>query len=253
MTTEKTATGTTAATTATAAKSTTALPITDFETVLTTTRAVRRRLDFDRPVPRETVLDCLRIALQAPTGGDAEDWRFILVGDPEVRRRIGEEYRRLFDLNIRPRMGKILGGGTMRAEPPKQPLEEETRRRKARVYSGAAYLAENIGRAPWLVLACATRPNPSSSIAAAVYGSVFPAVWSFQLALRSRGLGSIITTLHLRDPETVTRLLGIPEGVTQCALLPVAYTVGTDFRAAPRRAVDEVVFLDGWGRPLVGD
>ncbi|MGX4695413.1 nitroreductase family protein [Streptomyces sp. JNUCC 63] len=252
MTTEKTATGTTAAGTATAAESTTALPITDFETVLTTTRAVRRRLDFDRPVPRETVLDCLRIALQAPTGGDAEDWRFVLVGDPEVRRAIGEEYQRLFDLHVRPRMAAILDGGTMRTHPPARPLDDAARRRKERVYSGAAYLAENLGRAPWLVLACATRPNRSAEIAAAVYGSVFPSVWSFQLALRSRGLGSIITTLHLRGPETVTRLLGIPEGVTQCALLPVAHTIGIDFRPAARRPVEDVVFLDGWDRPLAG-
>lgn len=235
-----------------AGTSMTELPITDLETVLTTTRAVRRRLDFDRPVPRETVLDCLRIALQAPTGGDAEDWRFILVGDPEVRRQIGAEYRRLFDVHVGPRMAGMLQGGTMRVDPPAEPLEQAALRRRARVYSGAAYLAENLGRAPWLVLACATRPNRSAKIAAAVYGSVFPAVWSFQLALRSRGLGSIITTLHLREPEAVTRILRIPDGVTQCALLPVAYTIGTDFRPAARRPVEDVVFVDGWDQPPVG-
>lgn len=227
----------------------TALPITDFETVLTTTRSVRRRLDFDRPVPRQVVLDCLRMALQAPTGGDAEDWRFVLVGDPGLRARIGAEYLRLFDLYVRPRLPRILEGGTMRVDPPADGVDLA---RRARVYGGAAYLAENIGRAPWLVLACATRPNNSPKIAAAVYGSVFPAIWSFQLALRSRGLGSIITTLHLREPETITELLGIPEGVTQCALLPVAYTVGTDFRPAPRRPVEDVVFADRWGGPLEG-
>ncbi|GII78556.1 oxidoreductase [Sphaerisporangium rufum] len=252
--------------------------ITDLETVLTTTRAVRRRLDLARPVPRELVLDCLRLALQAPTGGDAEDWRFVLVGDPATRARIGEEYRRLFDLHVRPRLPALQAGATMRAGPPGSDpergrdlgrdgaqdlghdrdgaqdaghdLDGAARRRRARVYAGAAYLAENIGRAPWLVLACATRPNRSPKIAAAVYGSVFPAVWSFQLALRSHGLGSIITTLHLRDPAEVTRILGIPDGVTQCALLPVAYTLGTDFRPAARRPVAEVTYLDQWARPL---
>ena len=106
---------------------------------------------------------------------------------------------------------------------------------------------------PWLVLACATRPNPeldpaAAGTTAAVYGSVFPAVWSFQLALRSRGLGSVITTLHLHAAGEVARILGIPAGVTQACLLPVAYTRGVDFRPAVRRPVTEVVYWDCWGR-----
>jgi nitroreductase len=229
----------------------TAVPITDFETVLTTTRAVRRRLDLDRPVPLEVVLECLDLALQAPTGADSEDWRFVVVGDPDLKRAVGEEYRRVFDLHVAPRLPRLVDT-TAPADGHETPEEEAARRRKARVYSGAAHLAENIGRAPWLVLACATRGRPTPANAPSLYGSVFPAVWSFQLALRSRGLGSIITTLHLRDPDGVAKILGVPDEVTQCALLPVAYTIGTDFRRAPRKPVKQVAFLDRWGQPLDG-
>lgn len=218
--------------------------ITDADTVLTTTRAVRRRLDFDRPVPRQVVLDCLTIALQAPSGADAEDWRFVLIGDPAVKRAVADAYRAVFDTDVRPRLAGIVGpqGAGDGADP--------AARRRARVYAGAEYLADNLHRAPWLTLACATRPFPGPEMAPSVFGSVFPAVWSFQLALRSRGLGSILTTLHLRRPQRVAEVLGIPEGVTQCALLPVAHTKGTTFSPAARRPVSEVVFADRWGRPL---
>ena len=227
--------------------------ITDLDTVLTTTRAVRRRLDFDRPVPLEVVVECLELALQAPTGADSEDWRFVLVDDPEVKRAVGEEYRRVFDAHVRPRLPGLLSSPEEPAEPDEASGESATRARKARVYGGAEYLADNIGRAPWLVLACATRPRPTPEVTASLYGSIFPAVWSFQLALRSRGLGSLITTLHLRHPDGVARVLGVPDGVTQCALLPVAYTIGTDFRPAARKPATEVAFRNGWGRPLDGD
>lgn len=225
-----------------------ALPITDLVTVLTTTRAVRRRLDFDRPVALDVVTECLELALQAPTGADSEDWRFVVIGDPGLKQAIGEEYRRAFDRYVGPRLPGLLAGAS-------DPLAagqslEPSRVRKTRVYSSAAYLAKNMGRAPWLVLACAERPQPGPELAASLYGSVFPAVWSFQLALRSRGLGSLITTLHLRDPDGVARLLNIPRNVTQCALLPVAYTLGTDFRPAARRPITQVAFRDQWGQPL---
>lgn len=211
--------------------------LTDLDTVLTTTRSVRRRLDLDRPVPRAVVLECLRLALQAPTGADAQDWRFVLIGDPGVRAAVAAEYRRVFDRQVRPRLAGIADGGG----------------RRARVYRGAEHLAAHLHRVPWLVLACATRPNPGPWAAPSVFGSVFPAVWSFQLALRSRGLGSLLTTLHLREPAGVADALGIPAGVTQCALVPVAYTIGTDFRPAARRPLSEVVFADHWGTPLPAD
>lgn len=227
--------------------------ITDLDTVLTTTRAVRRRLDFDRPVPAAVVDECLRLALQAPTGGHAEDWRFLVIGDSDLKRQIGALYRQAFEDQVlapmrtdgaqssvvRGRLGGVAGA--------------DVGERTARMLAGAEYLADNIGRAPWLVLPCATRPSPehgASGTVSAVYGSIYPAVWSFQLALRSRGLGSIITTLHLHAADEVADLLGIPDGTTQVALLPVAHTVGTDFRPAARRPLHEVAFRDRWDEPF---
>jgi nitroreductase len=226
---------------------TTELPIVDFETVLTTTRAVRRRLDFDRPVAEETILDCLRIALQAPTGGNAQDWRFILIDDPGVKRRVADVYRDCFAEYVeRPLAAAGYDAPEVRGRLDKSPAA-------ARMLEGARYLAESIGRAPWLLLACATRPDPSadptaSGTVSAVYGSIYPAVWSFCLALRSRGLGSIITTLHLNEAARVAEILEIPDEVTQCCLLPVAYTVGLDFKPAPRAPLEDVVYRNGWGQ-----
>lgn len=218
------------------------LLITDFETVLTTTRAVRRRLDLTRPVPEASVRRALEIAVQAPTGGNAQDWRFVLVGDPAVKAAIGEVYARCFDRHVRQ---PLLGG----LDAPEVRGRLDTSPSVRRVLEGAEALAGGIGRMPWLVLACATRPSPEHGAAgtlAGVYGSVFPAVWSLCLALRAQGLGSIITTLHLHEAEAVAEILGIPAGVTQCCLVPVAHTQGTEFRPAPRRPLDEVVYLDRW-------
>jgi nitroreductase len=216
----------------------------DLNTVLTTTRAVRRRLDFDRPVARETLVECLELAIQAPTGGNAQDWRFVLVDDPLVKRAVGDVYRRCFDEFVRRPLAAGLDAPAARG---RLDRSESVRR----ILAGAEYLAENIDRAPWLLVACATRPNPehdpvAAGTVAAVYGSVFPAVWSFCLALRARGLGSIITTLHLNRADDVATLLGIPPDVTQCCLLPVAYTLGTDFRPAVRRPLEDVLFFNRW-------
>lgn len=218
----------------------------DLHTVLTTTRAVRRRLDFDRPVSRETIVECLEVALQAPTGGNAEDWRFVAIDDSDVCNQVAALYRACYDEYVRTPLD--AAGQDAPEVRGRLGLSDST----ARILAGAAYLAENIHRAPWLVVACATRPNPehdpiASGTTAAVYGSVFPAVWSFCLALRSRGLGSIITTLTQNRPEALADILGIPEGTTQCCLLPVAYTLGTDFKPAPRRPLNEVLFWNHWG------
>ena len=116
----------------------------------------------------------------------------------------------------------------------------------------AKYLAKNIGRAPWILVACATRPNPQRGAqhgtAAALYGSIFPAVWSFNLALRSRGLGSVITTLHLNQEAKVASLLDIPLEVTQCCLMPIAYTIGTNFRPVARKGIKSVIYWNGWNK-----
>jgi nitroreductase len=229
--------------------------MTDLHHVLTTTRSVRLRLDYDRPVPIEVVGECLQLALQAPTGGAAEDWRWLVVGDQGLKAELARLYLDAYleyvdkplksaagaeNATVRGRLGGVGSDGTVTA-------------RTARILRGAEHLAHTIGRAPYLVVPCATRPNPATGgpgTSSALYGSVYPAIWQFNLALRARGLGTCITTLHLHHADEVARLLGIPAGAVQVTMLPVAYTVGLDFRPAARKPVCEVAFLDRWGSAL---
>ena len=229
------------------------LPITDFETVMRTTRSVRKRLDLDREVELSVVHECLDLALQAPTGGFSQDWRFLVVTDPELRRTIAGYYEQAYEAEV----AAALQNRSLYAKKVKgrlaEPSEPSGKQRVQRILDGAEHLARNLHRVPVHVIACATRPNPERGgpgTSAGLYGSVFPAVWSLQLALRSRGLGSIITTLHLHHEQEVAELLGIPEEATQVCLLPVAHTIGLDFRAASRRSVSEVTYLDRWGDPF---
>jgi len=199
--------------------------------VLTTTRAVRRRLDLERPVEPEIILECIRIAMQAPIGADREGPRWVIVTDTEKRLRIAEIYRAV---------GRdLLAEGVEAAE------DEHMRR----VMSSALYLADVLEHVPVHVIPCVQGRFDTHTHAdtASSFGSVVPAAWSFQLALRSRGLGSAWTTLHLYQHETVAELLGIPDDVTQVALLPVAYTKGVDFKPAKRRPVQEMTHWNAWG------
>lgn len=201
----------------------------DVDYVLSTTRAVRKRLDLERPVEPGIIADCLRLALQAPTGGNRQNWRFVVVTDPELRAGIAEYYRRS-------------------ALPYLQAGQDAARTdQQHRVSSSALFLAENMHRVPVLVLPCVIgRPTEGES-QAGFYGNILPAVWSFALALRSRGLGSAWTTLHLAYEREVAELLGIPRSVTQTALLPVAYTKGLEFKPADRQPVEQVTSWNRYG------
>ena len=201
--------------------------------LLSTTRAVRRRLDLERPVEREVILDCIRLSQQAPTASNTQKWCWMVVMDPEKRKAIGEIYGR----------GKQF---IEQAKAQVDPDDAQTHR----VYDSAAWLLDHIGEAPALVIPCVEGRVPDgapSGMAAAVYGSIYPAMWSFQLALRSRGLGSTLTTIHLFFEKEVADLLDMPEDVMQVALLPVAYTKGTDFKIAKRPPPDEITHFDTWG------
>lgn len=233
--------------------SNTSLPITDFETVARTTRSVRKRLDLQRSVPLDVIEHCMDIALQAPTGGYAQDWRFLVVTEAEKRRQIAHYYHEAYQAEV----AAALADESLYAKKVKgrlaEPTESDGKARVARILDGAAHLAANLDRVPVHVIACAARPHPgrgAGGTVSALYGSVYPAVWSFQLALRSQGLGSLITTLHLKYEREIADLLSVPEDVTQVCLLPVAYTLGTDFEPAVRRGVNEVVFHDSWGHGL---
>lgn len=227
--------------------------ITDFETVLRTTRSVRKRLDLERPVELDIVAECLDLALQAPTGGYAQDWRFLVITDAELRAKIGAAYERAYEAEV----AAALANQSVYAKKVKgrlaEPADPTGKNRVKRILEGAEHLARHCAEVPVHVIACASRPHPANGAGgtvSAIYGSVYPAVWSFQLALRARGLGSIITTLHLHHEQEIAELLGIPEGVTQVCLLPVAYTIGTDFREGARKPLSDVVFHDRWGNGI---
>lgn len=206
------------------------LEITD--ALLSTTRAVRRRLDLDRPVERDVILDCIRLSQQAPTASNTQKWRWIVVNDAAKRGGIAELYR-------------SVAGAIASARAALDPDD----RQSARVYDSAEWLIERIHEVPVLVIPCLEgrlEEGAHPCIQASCYGSIFPAVWSFQLALRSRGLGSALTTIHLLREEETAELLGIPDDVMQVGLLPVAYTRGTDFKPAKRPPPDSITHWNGW-------
>lgn len=205
--------------------------------LLSTTRSVRHRLDLDRAVELGVVRQCLELAVQAPTGGSVESWRWLLVRSADTRARIADIYREVTAELFEHRRATATSESSRRA------------------YAGALALADVLDRVPLLVFPCVERRVAAHEPAAlsAFYGSIIPAVWSFQLALRSRGLGSTFTTAHLRAAPAVAAVLGIPDTVTQIAMLPVAYTIGTEFKPATRRPVEEVTYLDTWAAAVSAD
>lgn len=206
------------------------------EQLLTTTRAVRKRLDLDRAVEPELLRECTRLAIQGPSGSNRQPWQFIFVTDPQQRSRLAELYRQGFGpYSAAPEFRAWLAGGDTAAAASQQ-----------RVARSAQYLADNLHRVPVLLVPVVRgRPGPSVAEQAGFWGSILPAVWSFMLAARAYGLGTAWTTLHLRYHDEAAELLGLPAGeFTQAGLFPVAYTIGTEFRPAGRRDVDEVWHLD---------
>ena len=208
--------------------------------VLATTRSVRKRLDFDRPVEDDVLRECLELALQAPTGSNAQNWQFVVVTDAAKRKAIGDVYRRAFDIyeQMPQNAANIYDG------------PDPTRvAQQGRVMDSARYLADRMGEVPALLIPCLNmRIDGAPNIAAAsMYGSVLPAAWSFMLAARERGIGTSWTSLHLMFEEEAAGILGIPfADVTQLALIAIAYTQGTDFKPARREPLDTVVHWNQW-------
>jgi nitroreductase len=206
--------------------------------LLTTTRSVRKRLDFTRPVEPEIIQRCIDIAIQAPSGSNRQGWHFMVVTDAAKRQAIADYYRKSFAVYIR-------SGG-----PRGQRNEDDPRLARAdQVSDSAMYLAEHMHEAPVLIIPCLEgRPtDPSPKAQAGFYGSILPAAWSLMLALRARRLGAAWTTLHLPYEQEVAALLGIPDNVTQAALLPVAYFKGDDFKPAYRVPAQSLTYWDAWG------
>jgi nitroreductase len=207
--------------------------------LLSTTRTVRRRLDLTRPVERELVEECLALAQQAPSGGNHQRWSFVVVTDTDRRRALGEIYTRAW-ADYRERPSSV--GRAAYTDP-------ERRRLQRRIAGSAAYLAEHMGEVPVLLVPC-MRPRPegqSPMMLASHYGSILPAVWSFMLAARARGLGTAWTTIHLFHEREAAEVLGIPyDEVAQVALVPVAHALGGDFGPGRRDPLPSIVHWDGW-------
>jgi nitroreductase len=200
--------------------------------VLTTTRSVRKRLDLTRPVPRDVLLDCIDIAHQSPTGSNSQRWRWMIIEDADKRKAIADIYRTNFEAAY---------AGSELPEPGSQ---------SDRVNQSAQHLAAHMHEVPVLViplLADRMGEGIPSWRQASRWGGILPAVWSFMLALRERGLGSAWTSLHLQNEREVSEVLGIPyDTYSQAGLFPVAYTIGTDFKLAKRPPAEEFVRWDEW-------
>lgn len=212
-------------------------PLDQVDRLLTTTKAVRRRLDLERPVDRETVVDCIRLASYSPNASNAQEWHWVIVDDPEQRAAVGEQYRRC----------TVDVVSTMLAA--KEAAGDEA---GARISRSIIYLAEHMAEVPVLVIPCydveaGSRrygrligpERPTWEMEPGMYASVYPAVWSFLLAVRSRGLGSVLTTAHQEDQPAMAEILGIPDTWYQAALLPIAHVTGGDFVPSRRAPVED--------------
>jgi nitroreductase len=197
--------------------------------LLSTTRAVRKRLDLTRPVEREILVECLELAQQAPTASYSQNWHFVVVTDAAQRAALGELWRQVA-------FPYLQRGGDRSGQ-------------MARIGDAVVHLAEHIHEVPVHVIPCVLGryEGKSNPLVASMFGSIVPAAWSFMLAARSRGLGSVWTTFHLMHEREAAEILGIPyDDVTQVALIPVAYTIGTDFKPGTRKPLDTMVHWDRW-------
>jgi nitroreductase len=206
--------------------------------VLTTTRSVRKRLDLDKPVPRAVLMECLELALQAPTGSNAQGWQWVFVDDAEKKKAIADIYL-------------ANAKGYLSLPAPEYPEGDTRGERMELVRDSAMYLAEHMHRVPVLMIPCLQGRVEQAplGLSASFWASLFPAVWSFCLALRSRGLGSCWTTLHLLGDgeKRAAEIVGIPfEEYSQGALLAIAYTKGTDFKRAKRLPAEQVTHWNAW-------
>ena len=208
--------------------------------LLSTTRAVRKRLDFDRDVPDELIRECAAAALQAPSGSNHITMAFVVVKDAAKRQALADEYAKGWALYA----GSPFFVGAIKKE------SETLQAQQDRVTDSATFLAQNFQRSPAIVIACSrgARSTSEPSLASpALLGNILPATWSFMLAARARGLGTSWTTIHLMREEAVADILGIPyDTVQQVCMTPLAYTLGTDFKPALRPDPETILHWDTW-------
>jgi len=208
--------------------------------LLTTTRSVRKRLDLTRPVEPEVIRECLELALQAPTASNSQSWHFVVVTNPGTREALATLYRKGAE-QYRALMAPVFQKRAASSEQDSTAVGKLT--------DSGQYLIDHLHEVPVHVIPCMWgRTDSLPTVAqAGLWGSIMPATWSFMLAARSRGLGTSLTSFHLFFEQEAAHILGIPyEQVTQAALIPVAYTLGTDFKPGPRKPLESVLHWDQW-------
>jgi len=222
--------------------------IADIDDVLNTTRAVRKRLDFRRKVEREVVEECLLMAQQASVGSNKEDWRFVVVTELEVKSRIAELYRQVWEETVSNPLAAGEAATVARLSPSMRETEED-KQRQIKILEGVKYLVDNLEEVPGILFACSSAPTPRKPMggsASGYYGSIFPFIWSFQLALRSRGLGSVLATAIAHKAAETAKVLNLPEGCNVVAMIPFAYTQGNDFKRGARGPLGSIVRWEKW-------
>jgi nitroreductase len=212
----------------------------DPDQLLTTTRAVRKRLDLTRDVPDDLVRECVAAALQAPSGSNQITMRFVVVKDAQKRAALGAIYAQCWAIY---KTLPVYAGAIKRDD-------EVAQAQQDRVADSATYLSEHYADVPVIVIACAEGGRADgvpAMVGGSIFGNVLPATWSFMLAARARGLGTAWTTIHMMMERQVADVLGIPfDTVQQACMTPLAFTVGTDFKPAMRPDPDSVIHWDGW-------
>jgi len=216
------------------------LPL-DPDALLTTTRAVRKRLDLTRPVPDDLIRECVEVAMQAPSGSNMPTMRFVVIRDAAIKAAVGEVYRQCYAM-YKSMDGIYIGSIDKGAD--------DANAQQQRSASSADFLGDHMGDAPALVIGCTESgraDNVPAMMASSMLGNIIPAMWSFMLAARARGLGTAWTTVHLMMEQQVADIVGIPfESVQQVCLTPVAFTVGTDFKPAARPPAESIIHWDRW-------
>lgn len=213
-----------------------AIDMASVDHILTTTRSVRKRLDFSRPIDPDVITECIEIALQAPTGSNRQGWHFVVITDAAKRKAIADVYKGLFEAYAN--AGPVV----------EYPEDDPRHAQQPRVRDSATYLAEHMHECPVFIIPCieGRTDGAGSGMQAGFWGSILPAAWSLMIALRSRGLGTAWTTIHLGREKEVSELLGIPPNIAQAALFPVAYFKGDDFKLAERLPASAVTHWDKW-------
>ncbi|MCK9903185.1 NADH dehydrogenase [Parafrankia colletiae] len=208
--------------------------------LLSTTRAVRHRLDFSRPVPWRLIEECVDLAVQAPTGRNRQRWHFVVVTDARRRAALADVFRRAVAV-VDPGVSRLSHRDVQRMTMHSRSMTQ--------MVSGFQHLYDNIHRVPAIVVPCVEgRTDGASALAQSMtWGSILPAVWSFMLAARARGLGTVWTTAQGPLEREMAQVLGVPyDEVMLAAFIPLAFTLGTEFRPAPRVPRDQILHRDRW-------